>query len=67
MTNEIRQLIEEKTGFRVCERCDGEGEIDVFCGHDSSEYCSKCDGAGIIKDQPLKDFSELVMTPNNCK
>jgi len=67
MTNEIKELIESQTAYRICERCDGEGEIDAFCGHESWEYCEKCDGAGVIKDEPLQSISELVMTPNNCK
>jgi len=67
MTKEIKELIESETEFRVCERCDGEGELDVFFGHELCEYCGKCEGLGIIKNSPLQSFSELVMTPNNCK
>ena len=61
MTNEIKKLIEDKTEFRICERCDGAGEIDVFCGHESSDYCTKCDGAGIIKCEPFENFSDMVI------
>lgn len=60
MTDEIKQLIESNTEYRVCERCDGNGEIDVFCGHESWEHCGKCDGTGIIKNEPLEALSDLT-------
>lgn len=48
MTKEIRELIEKETNYTVCSDCDGEGEIDYFCGHESSTYCHKCKGTGLI-------------------
>lgn len=48
MTIAIRNLI-ETCGLLVCPYCEGEGDIQTFCGHESTETCRMCAGRGIIK------------------
>jgi len=55
MTKEIKELIEKKTKYTVCPSCDGEGEIDYFCGHESWTYCQKCEGTGLILSDNIRD------------
>jgi hypothetical protein len=48
MTPEIKKLI-IANGAIVCPECNGEGEIDYFCGHETTQYCHWCAGRGIVK------------------
>lgn len=47
MTNTIKGII-ENSGVLVCPSCNGFGEIDYFCGHESSRQCTMCAGHGVI-------------------
>ena len=51
MSREIINTLKKdfKLPIKVCEDCNGHGEITVFCGHDMEEYCQKCEGKGYIK------------------
>jgi DnaJ-class molecular chaperone len=47
MNNAIRRIA-EASGLLVCPSCNGEGEVDYFCGHESTETCHDCGGQGVI-------------------
>jgi len=48
MTPEIKKLI-ESTGAVICPKCDGEGDLNSFCGHETTENCYWCAGRGVVK------------------
>jgi DnaJ-class molecular chaperone len=47
MTTSIKNILLSR-GFLICPSCDGEGEVDYFCGHESSSTCYDCAGHGVI-------------------
>jgi DnaJ-class molecular chaperone len=63
MTEEIRELIEKETQYTVCDTCDGVGEIDYFCGHESWTICQACEGTGLILSSNKKDTSGYAAIP----
>lgn len=48
MTPTIQRII-ESTGHLICPRCNGEGEVGYFCGHESTTMCQMCNGEGVVR------------------
>ena len=48
MTSIIKNLI-KANNLLICPSCEGEGEVEYFCGHYTTASCSMCAGNGIIK------------------
>jgi DnaJ-class molecular chaperone len=47
MTKEIKQFIKSH-GALVCPSCEGEGEVEYFCGHYTTNKCRNCAGKGLV-------------------
>lgn len=47
--NKIIQKIVEESGMLICPACEGEGEVDYWCGHDSTTACIMCAGKGVVR------------------
>ena len=60
MTNAIKKLI-EFCGALICPSCNGEGEVQEFCGHYVDFDCERCDGNGIIKSTKLVTYSKTCV------
>lgn len=36
-------------GLLLCPECLGEGEVNYFCGHETTTTCHSCAGHGVVK------------------
>lgn len=48
MTSAIKKLILSQ-GLLICPACNGEGEFDYFCGHETTTDCYMCAGNGVVR------------------
>jgi len=63
MRDSIKKII-ESTGLMVCPACEGEGELNYFCGHESTSDCYHCSGRGVIRSLNKEKHSKVCIICN---
>lgn len=57
MTETIKSIIKAR-GLLICPACDGEGELNYFCGHNINTLCYMCAGHGVIRSTKKQKYSK---------
>jgi DnaJ-class molecular chaperone len=59
----IQNLREEfNLPIEVCDRCSGDGEYRIFCGHYATVNCEKCKGKGYLNVSKMSKKSKTIRT-----